>query len=79
MPPFRGTGGKMTNSKSIKQLLAEVTDPEIPVLSIMDMGVVRAIEQDGNEVLIKITPRKYGFTAWVIKTYLLSMVIMMEG
>ena len=41
----------------------EVKDPEIPVLSIMDMGVVRDIEADGKEVLVKITPTYSGCPA----------------
>jgi ring-1,2-phenylacetyl-CoA epoxidase subunit PaaD len=43
--------------------LESVSDPEIPVLSIMDMGVVReAIEVDGV-VLVKITPTYSGCPA----------------
>lgn len=47
----------------IVALLEKVTDPEIPVLSIMDMGVVRAIEKDGDALLIKITPTYSGCPA----------------
>lgn len=50
-------------SKSIEELLREVTDPEIPVLSIMDMGVVRDIELDGKALLVKITPTYSGCPA----------------
>ena len=50
-------------SKSIEALLREVTDPEIPVLSIMDMGVVRDIELDGKALLVKITPTYSGCPA----------------
>ena len=49
--------------KNINELLREVTDPEIPVLSIMDMGVVREVEQDGKNVLVKITPTYSGCPA----------------
>ena len=49
--------------KNIEALLREVTDPEIPVLSIMDMGVVRDIEQDGKALLVKITPTYSGCPA----------------
>ena len=49
--------------ENIEALLREVTDPEIPVLSIMDMGVVRSIEQNGNALLIKITPTYSGCPA----------------
>ncbi|WP_299215269.1 1,2-phenylacetyl-CoA epoxidase subunit PaaD [uncultured Dokdonia sp.] len=44
-------------------ILESVSDPEIPVLSIMDMGVVReAIETDGI-VQVKITPTYSGCPA----------------
>jgi len=49
--------------ENIEALLREVTDPEIPVLSIMDMGVVRDIQQDGKALLIKITPTYSGCPA----------------
>ena len=49
--------------ENIEALLREVTDPEIPVLSIMDMGVVRDIEQDGKALLVKITPTYSGCPA----------------
>lgn len=45
------------------EILRSVSDPEIPVLSIMDMGVVReAIEEDGV-VKVKITPTYSGCPA----------------
>jgi len=47
----------------IAALLVKVTDPEIPVLSIMDMGVVREIEREGQSVLVKITPTYSGCPA----------------
>lgn len=47
----------------IKDILFEVTDPEIPVLSIMDMGVVREIEVVDKKVLVKITPTYSGCPA----------------
>ena len=49
--------------ENIEALLREVTDPEIPVLSIMDMGVVRDIQQDGKALLVKITPTYSGCPA----------------
>ena len=47
----------------IEELLTEVKDPEIPVLSIMDMGVVRSAEIDNNRVLVHITPTYSGCPA----------------
>lgn len=40
----------------IEKELRSITDPEIPVLSIMDMGIVRKIEQFGDQLEITITP-----------------------
>lgn len=54
----------MTDTKKhINDLLFSVTDPEIPVLSIMDMGIVRDIQVDGKDVLVKITPTYSGCPA----------------
>ena len=51
------------NNNKIKELIATVADPEIPVLSIMDMGIVRDIEIDGKNISIKITPTYSGCPA----------------
>lgn len=53
----------MVKYPEIEALLQEVTDPEIPVLSIMDMGVVREIEKEGDVVVVKITPTYSGCPA----------------
>lgn len=54
---------KEWEKQKIEALLVEVSDPEIPVLSIMDMGIVRDIQQEGREVLVKITPTYSGCPA----------------
>ena len=53
----------MEEINQINQLLRGITDPEIPVLSIMDMGIVRDVAVDGKEVLVKITPTYSGCPA----------------
>lgn len=47
----------------IRELLQQVSDPEIPVLSIMDMGIVRDIEVVEDNVRVKITPTYSGCPA----------------
>ncbi|RSK45381.1 phenylacetate-CoA oxygenase subunit PaaJ [Hymenobacter rigui] len=47
----------------IWQLLEEVSDPEIPVLSILDLGIVRGVELRGDEVHVTITPTYSGCPA----------------
>lgn len=51
------------DNEEIKVALTELTDPEIPVLSIMDMGVVRSVKQEGKNVTIEITPTYSGCPA----------------
>lgn len=41
----------------------EVVDPEIPVLTVVDMGIVRDIVREGNGVRLKITPTYSGCPA----------------
>ena len=47
----------------ILNILQQVTDPEIPVLSILDMGIVRAVEIRNESVFISITPTYSGCPA----------------
>ncbi|WP_421878637.1 1,2-phenylacetyl-CoA epoxidase subunit PaaD [Marinoscillum sp.] len=51
------------DNDQVEKALWDVTDPEIPVLSIMDMGVVRSVTLDGKEVQIAITPTYSGCPA----------------
>ena len=44
-------------------ILEKVSDPEIPVLSIMDMGVVRSAIIENNVVKVQITPTYSGCPA----------------
>lgn len=37
-------------------VVASITDPELPFLSIVDLGIVRGIEVDGDQVKVTITP-----------------------
>lgn len=47
----------------IESILRSVSDPEIPVLSIMDMGIVREVLVDEQNIFIKITPTYSGCPA----------------
>lgn len=55
------------NEEKIWSWLKEVTDPEIPVLNIVEMGIARSVDvrvEDGIEkVLVKITPTYSGCPA----------------
>ena len=47
----------------IWDLLEEVYDPEVPVLSVVDLGVVRSVEPIGEGVIVTITPTYIGCPA----------------
>jgi len=50
--------------KEIMQILQTVEDPEIPVLSILDLGIVRKVNVvEANKALITITPTYSGCPA----------------
>ncbi|MEQ6124346.1 1,2-phenylacetyl-CoA epoxidase subunit PaaD [Pseudotenacibaculum sp. MALMAid0570] len=50
-------------TKELIPILEQVSDPEIPVLSIMDMGVVRSATIENKVVKVQITPTYSGCPA----------------
>jgi len=53
----------MINEKEIWQLLEEVKDPEVPVLSVLDLGIVRNVKTEDDKIEITITPTYSGCPA----------------
>lgn len=53
----------LPEEKEVWKWLEEVKDPEVPVLSILDLGIVRQVEIKGNELRISITPTYSGCPA----------------
>jgi ring-1,2-phenylacetyl-CoA epoxidase subunit PaaD len=54
----------MVMAVRLEELLAEVVDPEIPVLTIADLGMVRSIsEDDDGGITVTITPTYSGCPA----------------
>ena len=53
----------MSTKDKIWNLLAEIPDPEIPVLTIHDLGIVRKIDEIDNEIVVTITPTYSGCPA----------------
>lgn len=54
---------KLNIDKRLKPILDKVSDPEIPVLSIVEMGVVRSAQIVEENVIVKITPTYSGCPA----------------
>lgn len=45
------------------KILDDVRDPEVPVLSVVELGIVRAVETEGDAVVVDITPTYSGCPA----------------
>lgn len=55
-----------THEAEIEQVwtwLGEVPDPEIPVISVVDLGIVRDVTREGGELVVAITPTYSGCPA----------------
>lgn len=56
----RPTGGA---ERAIWDIAATVVDPEVPVLTIEDLGVLRRVVTDGSQITVDITPTYSGCPA----------------
>jgi ring-1,2-phenylacetyl-CoA epoxidase subunit PaaD len=53
----------VVTAERVWEALAQIPDPEIPVISLVDLGVVKDVEIDGNRVRIEFTPTFMGCPA----------------
>jgi ring-1,2-phenylacetyl-CoA epoxidase subunit PaaD len=53
----------MVTVENVWEALASVPDPEIPVISLVDLGVVREVEVEGDRVRVEFTPTFLGCPA----------------
>jgi ring-1,2-phenylacetyl-CoA epoxidase subunit PaaD len=53
----------LNTTEHIYSLLSEIPDPEIPVISIVDLGVIRKVVSEGKNVEVVITPTYSGCPA----------------
>jgi ring-1,2-phenylacetyl-CoA epoxidase subunit PaaD len=53
----------MVTAEEVWSALAEVEDPEIPVISVVDLGVVREVQVEGERVHVEFTPTFLGCPA----------------
>ena len=53
----------MINEQHIWKILEDVKDPEVPVLSVVDLGIVRSVKTSDEKIDIVITPTYSGCPA----------------
>ena len=51
------------NSENIYSLLSDIPDPEIPVITISELGILRSVEIENDYVIVTITPTYSGCPA----------------
>lgn len=53
-------------AERLSDVLAGVPDPEIPVVSVIELGIVREIADDGGKTVVSITPTYTGCPATLV-------------
>ena len=70
----------MLSVGQIYALLEEISDPEIPVISILDLGIVRDVQiTDDHEAHIAITPTYSGCPAMDTISMQIRMLLLSQG
>ena len=53
----------MVTEQQVWDALAEIPDPEIPVISLVDLGVIRSVDVSRDQVRVEFTPTFLGCPA----------------
>ncbi len=77
--PHKMKGTMTIDKESIIDLLEKVTDPEIPVISIRDLGILRDVNFKDNQIEIIITPTYSGCPAMLEIEKDINNVLKSEG
>lgn len=67
------------SGEAIWRILEQVTDPEIPVLTITDLGIVRDVKLHGDAVEVIITPTYTGCPAMDMISMNIRLALMENG
>lgn len=68
-----------SSNNDIRDVLQSVYDPEIPVLSVIDMGIIRKVDNIQGEVVIHITPTYTGCPAMDVISAQIRMALLAAG
>lgn len=65
----------MVDTAEIRDVLREVKDPEIPMIDVVELGIVRDVSVDGDSVRVDVTPTYSGCPAMqVIEREIVSVL-----
>jgi len=60
---------------ALKSRLDQLCDPEIPVLTLNDLGIIRRVERNGDQVVVSMTPTYSGCPAMDAMTRAVQKVL----
>lgn len=63
MVEVEGTDARVLSRDEIYRVLNDVMDPEVPVISVVELGIVRDVSIDGSRIHVTITPTYSGCPA----------------
>jgi ring-1,2-phenylacetyl-CoA epoxidase subunit PaaD len=63
----------------VKAWLGEVPDPEVPAVSVMDLGIVRDVRWEDDELVVSITPTYSGCPATSVIALDIESALRMKG
>jgi len=67
------------SKEKIWKLLEQVNDPEVPVLSVIDLGIIRDVKINNDEIEIVITPTYSGCPAMDVISMNIRMELLQHG
>ena len=73
------TTGTNISTQKIWSILEQINDPEVPVISIIDLGIVRGVNCTDDDVEIVITPTYSGCPAMDVIRVTIRMALREQG
>ena len=67
------------STQEIWKILETVTDPEVPVLSVIDLGIVRNVEINADDIIITVTPTYSGCPATEVINMFIKLALIENG
>jgi ring-1,2-phenylacetyl-CoA epoxidase subunit PaaD len=69
----------MVTAEQVWEAFEEIPDPEIPVISLVDLGVIRSVDVDNGHVRVELTPTFLGCPALEAMTRALEETVTALG
>lgn len=67
------------STEEIWSWLEDVPDPEIPVVSVVDLGIVRNVEWNGDQLVVTVTPTYSGCPATAVISFDITEALRRRG